>query len=123
MHMPAQKRRARGRGLANRAADDAGRELPGTWRAEGGQAVPELWAGSGGQAVIVSELSRQELQRVTGKVQGAAQMRFFERLGLRPIPHPDGHPIVTWEALTAYQLGKAGNDEWQPDFTRYRKAG
>ncbi len=71
----------------------------------------------------MSELTHEELERVTGKVQGAAQMRYFQRLGIRPLPHPDGHPIVTWEAITAWQLGQAGNDEWQPDFSRYREAG
>lgn len=71
----------------------------------------------------MSDLTREDLERVTGKAQGAAQCRFFRRLGLRPIPHPDGHPIITWEALTAYQLGQAGNEAWAPDFSKYRKAG
>lgn len=71
----------------------------------------------------VPDLNRQELERVTGKVQGAAQCRFFTRLGLRPLRHPDGHPIITWEALTAYQLGQSAQEAWQPDFAHYRKAG
>lgn len=51
------------------------------------------------------DLSLADLERVTKLTQGAAQCRFFEKQGLHPMRRPDGHPIVTWSALDAYQLG------------------
>lgn len=38
-----------------------------------------------------------------GYEQGAAQMDFLRRMGLKPFPGRDGHPRVTWEAVHRVQ--------------------
>lgn len=69
------------------------------------------------------DLSLADLERITGRTQGAAQCAYFKRLGIRYLPNPDGHPRVTWAVLDAYQLGSGKDAAWSPDFTHYRKAG
>lgn len=64
-----------------------------------------------------------------GYEQGAAQMDFLRRMGLTPFPDRNGHPVVTWEAVTqamtrklreqATMAGGAG----LPNFAALRKTG
>lgn len=62
-----------------------------------------------------------------GYEQGAAQMDFLRRMGLKPFPGRDGHPVITWEAVTEAMTLKlhegvalAGQG---PNFAALRKTG
>lgn len=68
-------------------------------------------------------LSVADLERVTGLVQGAAQMRYFQQYGLRPMRSADGHPVITWQAVNAYIMGTKAERAWSPDLSAIRKAG
>jgi hypothetical protein len=74
----------------------------------------------------VSQLTPEELQRMTGRERGAAQLRYFRNLGLHVFPDGEGHPVVTWEAINALLLGqqKQAVDEPELDLRgAFRKAG
>lgn len=62
-----------------------------------------------------------ELQEITGREQGAAQCRFFERHGIHAPPSLDGHPRVMRSVWHDYQLGTAPRHEFRPDFSRYQR--
>lgn len=72
----------------------------------------------------VSRLTLAELADVTGRTQGAAQMRYFRRLGLHVFADGDGHPVVTWAALDTLLLGGRQQNQPEPelDLGAFRKA-
>lgn len=52
-------------------------------------------------------VSPEDLIEVCGGLrQGAAQFDFLRQQGLRPFPGRDGHPRITWEAVTAAMSAK-----------------
>jgi hypothetical protein len=70
------------------------------------------------------ELTHDDLCRVTGYRIGSAQTKFFRKHGLNVFPSRDGHPVVTWDAVTAFNLG--GNkqeDEPVLDLAALRRTG
>lgn len=66
----------------------------------------------------------EDLVKVCGGYeQGAAQMDFLRRMGLRPFQGRDGHPVVTWEAVNAVmarQAEKAEHRGAEPNFAALR---
>ena len=54
----------------------------------------------------MGQLSPDELARMADTKQGAAQLRYFRRLGLHVFADGSGHPVVTWEAINAVLLGR-----------------
>lgn len=58
-----------------------------------------------------------------GYEQGAAQFDFLRRMGLKPFPGRDGHPVVTWEAVhrvQACQNEKGEAKTAEPNFAALR---
>jgi hypothetical protein len=61
-----------------------------------------------------------------GYEQGAAQTDFLRRMGLNPFPGRDGHPVITWEAVTeamTRRLKERATSGARPDFAALRKTG
>lgn len=63
----------------------------------------------------MSQLTPEELQRMSGRERGAAQMRYFRGLGLHVFPDGEGHPVVTWEAINALLLGRPSQPPAEPE--------
>ena len=57
-----------------------------------------------------------------GYTQGASQMDFLRRMGLKPFPGRDGHPVVTWEAVHRVQARQQLElkDQSGPNFAALR---
>lgn len=55
-----------------------------------------------------------------GYEQGAAQFGFLRRMGLKPFPGRDGHPVVTWEAVHRVQAKQTTEARQEPNFAALR---
>lgn len=73
-------------------------------------------------------LSRDVVQRITGKVRGQAQLRQLRRQGIRvlvnesgePVLDADGYPLVPRDAVA---LADVHNLPFEPDWSKLRRAG
>lgn len=54
-------------------------------------------------------LTEEDLIAVTGYRRGAEQLRALREQGYHPMPGADGHPRITWEALSARMSGLQPN--------------
>lgn len=66
-----------------------------------------------------SVVSDEDMADLTGAVQPATQIRILREHGIEPVVRRDGHPRVTWEAVTRAMLRTRPAE---PDWSALRKA-
>ena len=67
-------------------------------------------------------LTRKELQEVTGRKKASAQIKWLQRQGFTVMPRADGTPLVSrihFEAVMGGKLYQSKTDEIQPDFSSF----
>lgn len=67
-------------------------------------------------------LTKHDLALLTKRTKYKAQCRVLERMGIRFTKHPEGAPIVTWEAVKNVGRQAAPQPQPEPNFDVLTKA-